>query len=118
MAMRRGAVAPPPFAGGHSGAAFCCFGAGVTCAPAACPENASGDPECACDTGYEGTLSWADDTDTWDGSCTNIDECETGADDCSEWATCTDNDGGWDCACNSGYAGDGIQCDLSGIPGI
>ena len=31
-------------------------------------------------------------------------------DNCNDNATCTDNAGSFDCACNSGYSGDGTAC--------
>jgi len=40
----------------------------------------------------------------------DIDVCATGADDCHADATCTNNIGGFDCACNVGYSGDGKTC--------
>ena len=40
-------------------------------------------------------------------TCTNIDECATDADSCDTNATCTDTPGGFTCACNTGYSGDG-----------
>ncbi len=39
--------------------------------------------------------------------CTDIDECATEADDCVALAACNDTDGGFTCACPTGYAGDG-----------
>lgn len=40
----------------------------------------------------------------------DINECNLGEDDCHAQATCTDTTGGFDCACNSGYSGDGKSC--------
>ncbi|HNZ03447.1 MAG TPA: EGF domain-containing protein [Myxococcota bacterium] len=54
-----------------------------------------------CDAGFV----W--DTD----ACVDIDECATGADDCAENATCTNNDGAYSCQCNAGYTGTGAVCD-------
>ena len=42
--------------------------------------------------------------------CLDIDECELGFDDCNENATCTDTVGSFDCFCNSGLEGDGVNC--------
>jgi hypothetical protein len=51
----------------------------------------------ACDDGWEGSL------------CdTNIDECLNSP--CDANAACTDNEGSFSCACNTGYAGDGLSC--------
>ena len=38
---------------------------------------------------------------------TDIDECVGENPPCHDDATCTDNDGSYTCACNSGYLGDG-----------
>jgi cysteine-rich repeat protein len=46
--------------------------------------------------------------------CSDIDECADALDDCGENATCTNTPGGWDCACNPGYEGDGKRCEPSG----
>ena len=40
----------------------------------------------------------------------DIDECSDGTDDCDTEASCTNNAGGFDCTCNSGYSGDGVTC--------
>ena len=62
--------------------------------------NIAGGFTCACDTGYEG-----------DGvSCTDINECSTGADSCSAFAQCFNTDGSFRCACNDGYSGGGVSC--------
>ena len=91
-------------------------GDGVDCAASACPENAEGDPACACKAGYEGTLTWDDAADAWTGACTNLDECTLETDNCNDNAACTDNAGSFDCACNSGYAGDGVDCAAAACP--
>jgi cysteine-rich repeat protein len=75
-----------------SGDALCTNGSWSTqtCSLAACPTNASGAPNCACDSGYTGTL-------TWDGS--------SWTDTCS-LASCPANASGPpNCTCNSGYTG-------------
>lgn len=38
------------------------------------------------------------------------DECTLDEDDCDALAACTNNHGGFDCDCNTGYAGDGTSC--------
>lgn len=43
-------------------------------------------------------------------NCLDNDECTSGDDNCDAQATCTNNAGGFDCACNSGYTGDGVTC--------
>ena len=40
----------------------------------------------------------------------DIDECTTDTDNCDANAVCTDRDGSFSCACNSGYNGDGTTC--------
>ena len=48
--------------------------------------------------------------------CENVDECADSAlNDCDPNATCTDTPGGYTCACNAGFDGDGFTC-LSGDP--
>ena len=38
----------------------------------------------------------------------DIDECTLNSDDCDDTlGTCINNDGSWDCECNTGYEGDG-----------
>ncbi|HOU90570.1 MAG TPA: EGF domain-containing protein, partial [Polyangiaceae bacterium] len=55
---------------------------------------------CECLAGYSG-----------DGvECTDVDECETGADACAADAACTNTPGGYTCACAAGFAGDGVTC--------
>lgn len=55
--------------------------------------NLRGHYRCECKIGWEGTGLPAVD------GCTNIDECATGRDKCDEEATCTDNDGSFECKC-------------------
>ncbi|PKN44429.1 MAG: hypothetical protein CVU59_11655, partial [Deltaproteobacteria bacterium HGW-Deltaproteobacteria-17] len=42
--------------------------------------------------------------------CTDDDECTLGTDNCSANATCTNTLGGFSCACNAGFSGDGVTC--------
>jgi hypothetical protein len=71
------------------------------CDPAAtCADDGMGGVTCTCPAGYMG-----------DGhSCTDIDECATGAATCDANATCSNTPGSYDCSCNAGYAGDGRTC--------
>jgi len=42
---------------------------------------------------------------------TDIDECATNNGGChNTLANCANNDGSFTCACNTGYAGDGVTC--------
>ena len=40
----------------------------------------------------------------------DIDECISGNAECHDNATCTNTDGSYECACNTGFSGDGINC--------
>ena len=40
----------------------------------------------------------------------DIDECLTSKHTCHDNATCTDTDGSYNCTCNTGYEGDGVNC--------
>ena len=51
--------------------------------------------ECQCNAGYIG--------DGAEGTCVDIDECNDGSHTCDQNATCTNNDGGFYCACNVGW---------------
>ena len=55
---------------------------------------------CACKSGFAG-----------DGfTCTDLDECTLGTDNCSANATCANSYGGFTCTCIAGYAGNGVTC--------
>ncbi|XP_019638459.1 PREDICTED: neurogenic locus notch homolog protein 1-like [Branchiostoma belcheri] len=41
---------------------------------------------------------------------TDVDECTDGSHNCHQQATCTNTNGGFTCACNSGYSGNGVNC--------
>ena len=43
--------------------------------------------------------------------CTDVDECRLGTHNCSVNAGCTNTAGGFTCACNEGYFGNGTWCD-------
>ena len=52
-------------------------------------------------------------------SCqTDIDECARDIDDCSEHAACSNTMGSFECRCNDGYNGDGVNCDGSYIKNV
>ncbi len=40
----------------------------------------------------------------------DINECTDNSHNCDANATCTNTAGGFTCACNTGYSGDGITC--------
>ncbi len=48
------------------------------------------------------------------GTCTDVNECALGTDDCDANAACTNTPGSFTCACNEGYVGDGVTCVLPG----
>ncbi|XP_078678345.1 uncharacterized protein LOC144914402, partial [Branchiostoma floridae x Branchiostoma belcheri] len=59
-----------------------------------------------CQADSNNNLKWSDPVPT----CTDVDECADGSHSCDPDATCTDTDGSFTCACNSGYSGDGFTC--------
>jgi hypothetical protein len=77
----------------------------ASCAPiAGCSQltcTGAADSQCTlCQSGYRLAA----------GACTNIDECAEGSDTCSPFASCTDTNGSYTCACNPGYFGNGQTC--------
>ena len=40
----------------------------------------------------------------------DINECNLNADDCHQFATCNNTLGSFECGCNVGYEGDGVNC--------
>jgi hypothetical protein len=77
------------------------------CMPNPCQNGGSCTPSedglsavCDCEgTGYEGDV------------CSeSIDACATEAANCSDHATCTNLPNGFECTCNAGYSGDGVEC--------
>lgn len=50
-------------------------GDGESCSPQACPANSSGAPNCVCDEGYEGDLSYDLASRTWFGQCDPVITC-------------------------------------------
>ena len=62
--------------------------------------NVEGSYSCECREGYQG-----------DGrTCTEMDECELGEDDCSDNAQCINTIGSFACQCQEGYRGNGKAC--------
>ena len=41
---------------------------------------------------------------------TDINECISGSAECHDNATCSNSDGSYECTCNTGFSGDGINC--------
>ena len=57
--------------------------------------------------------------DGWEGdgfTCTDIDECANGTADCPENSTCTNQVGGFNCACDEGFRGNNGLCEEAGDP--
>ena len=40
----------------------------------------------------------------------DIDECIDGSNDCADNATCSDTEGSYECTCDPGFTGDGVNC--------
>ena len=40
----------------------------------------------------------------------DVDECSNGNHNCNTNATCTNTEESFTCTCNSGYSGDGVNC--------
>ena len=80
----------------------------AACSLVSCPANATGEPNCVCKPGYSGTPTW--NGASWDGTCTDVDECGLGTDNCSDYAVCLNTAGSFVCTCNPGFSGDGVSC--------
>ena len=64
----------------------------------ACTDIGPASFECVCEPGWS------------DSNCDlDIDECARGIDTCHKYATCSNNDGSFTCACNLGFSGDGVE---------
>ncbi|KYF97876.1 hypothetical protein BE18_28360 [Sorangium cellulosum] len=89
--------AGPSVAGGDGNEPSCeptCGGQGCLAANAPC------DPTVPCCDGLT----------CESGTCTDVNECALGTDNCDANATCTNTTGSFTCACNAGYEGDGVTC--------
>ncbi|KAL7980060.1 hypothetical protein Chor_001328 [Crotalus horridus] len=65
-------------------------------------ENTKGSFICHCEIGYSGKKGTT--------GCTDINECEIGADNCDRNAICTNTAGSFKCSCKPGWLGDGTKC--------
>ncbi len=66
---------------------------------------------CSCNEGYQGS-DCKGLTECANAACVDIDECsDTNLHTCHVHATCTNIDGNFTCACNSGHEGDGYNCE-------
>ena len=79
--------------------------------------NTAGSFTCACNQGYSGDgvtctgkMKWFHCFTYHSSIHTDIDECEVGTDNCNSNASCTNIPGGFTCACNQGYSGNGVTC--------
>jgi len=57
---------------------------------------------CSCPPGYVAP--------SFGGTCTDVDECAAGTDNCDANAACTNAEGTFVCTCNAGYEGSGTSC--------
>ncbi|CAI9725059.1 von Willebrand factor type A, EGF and pentraxin domain-containing 1-like [Octopus vulgaris] len=96
------------------------------CSPNADCHNFDGGYNCSCKSGFTGDGASCKDVDEclqMNYPCSNlatckntvgkfvyIDECSDQTDTCSEFANCINNFGGYSCACNDGFVGDGFKC--------
>lgn len=62
-----------------------------------CPAEDAGD----CEPGFAASA---------DGQCVDVDECATDTHDCDPNASCSNTPGGFDCACDDGFEGNGRSC--------
>jgi hypothetical protein len=99
-----GCACPPGTSDPNGDGSLCTISCDATaCDPLASCSVEGGVPVCSCPDGYGDTLG--------DGTqCDDIDECTTGADDCSANAQCANIAGAFSCTCNAGYSGNGVTC--------
>ena len=88
-----------------------------------CHQNASctdteGSFNCTCNPGFEGDGVNCTSMPGVSAVClilnvtclSDIDECAMGTDNCHMYAECTDTEGSFNCTCNPGFEGDGVNC--------
>ncbi|WP_437893729.1 FG-GAP-like repeat-containing protein [Sorangium sp. So ce124] len=80
------------------------------------PSSPTYDPTCggqgclAVNAPCDPTVPCCDGLTCQSGTCTDVDECALGTDNCDANAACTNTPGSFTCACNAGYSGDGVTC--------
>ncbi|WP_437575223.1 FG-GAP-like repeat-containing protein [Sorangium sp. So ce887] len=80
------------------------------------PSSPSYDPTCggqgclAVNAPCDPTVPCCDGLTCQSGTCTDVNECALGTDNCDANAACTNTAGAFTCACNAGYSGDGVTC--------
>ncbi|WP_437586227.1 LamG-like jellyroll fold domain-containing protein [Sorangium sp. So ce1000] len=80
------------------------------------PSSPSYDPTCggqgclAVNAPCDPTVPCCDGLTCQSGTCTDVNECALGTDNCDANAACTNTTGSFTCACNAGYEGDGVTC--------
>ncbi|WP_437721100.1 FG-GAP-like repeat-containing protein [Sorangium sp. So ce861] len=80
------------------------------------PSSPSYDPTCggqgclAVNAPCDATVPCCDGLTCQSGTCTDVNECALGTDNCDANAACTNTAGSFTCACNAGYSGDGVTC--------
>merc|ERR1711970_1329496 len=63
---------------------------------------------CPCDAGYESNNDAADPLNVSganQATCSDIDECNAGTDECGLFTSCVNDDGGYHCVCDPGHEG-------------
>ncbi|XP_062579994.1 protein eyes shut homolog, partial [Saccostrea cucullata] len=92
------------------------YGDGINCTE--CSDTTFGD-QCSetCSCNVVGSIDCDDKTgyctckDGWNGSkCEFTNECEAGANNCHKNASCQDTKDSYNCSCNVGFYGDGVNC--------